>query len=69
MSLTKMTVLSMVLLGAFITTPVQAATVTEHDITQQETVVRSEATETLQAYLRLVLYALVQKLEARVADA
>lgn len=69
LQLPKLTVVSVLLLGALISAPVHAATVSDQDIAHQETVVRAEATETLQAYLRLVLYALVQQLETRIDNA
>lgn len=47
-------------------TPVAAASVSDEQIEAQESVVREQATDTIQAYLRLLLYTLIERLEARV---
>lgn len=43
-----------------------AATISDADISTQETVVRGEARETIEAYVRLLLYSIIQRLEMRV---
>lgn len=58
--------MAFVLLGTFIVAPVQAATITQDDLHTQEIVVRENATDTVQAYLRFLLYAIIEQLEARV---
>ena len=40
-----------------------AATVTNQDLDRQETVVRDKATDTIDAYLRLILYTVIYRLE------
>lgn len=56
------------LFTSFLPLQASAATVTSQDIIQQEAVAKEEAKEAIGEYVRLILFQIIQRLEARIAQ-